>query len=164
MGCEDPSQGGLLAEIERLFPVAPALPETTSKGQSMPQKPPTAEITEEWLAEVGFKYRDPVERQIFRHWTLTFSEPSDHGLYIETTMPGVINRQGKHIGTEHGWFVWLGRESKFFHTRHMVYRHEMIALVEALTGQPWEPTKTGHVRVASVKEQRDRQMEALDAS
>lgn len=40
-------------------------------------------ITEDWLAEVGFKYRDPGERQPFRHWTLTFSEPDDYGLYIE---------------------------------------------------------------------------------
>lgn len=38
-----------------------------------------AAITEEWLAEVGFKYREPEERQTFRHWTLTFSQHDDDG-------------------------------------------------------------------------------------
>lgn len=53
-------------------------------------------ITEEWLGEVGFKYREPGERQIFKHWTLKFNEPTDYGLYLETTMGGVINRTRAH--------------------------------------------------------------------
>ena len=115
-----------------------ALRATTAYGQ---------EITEEWLADVGFKYREPGERQAFRHWTLQFSEWTDHGLYIETTMPGVINRNGEHVGKDSGWFVWLGREHKFLHVRHMHLRKEIVALVEALSGQPWTPTKSGMVPV-----------------
>lgn len=103
------------------------------------------ELTENWLADVGFKYREPGERQSFRHWTLQFSEWTDHGLYIETTMPGVINRHGEHVGKDSGWFVWLGREHKFMHIRHMYYRKEMVALVEAVSGKPWTPTKVGLV-------------------
>lgn len=109
------------------------------------------EISEDWLASVGFKYREPGERQIFRHWTLKFSEWRDHGLYIETTMPGFINRNGEHVGGDRGWFVWLGREHRFFHIRHMHQRREMISLVEALTGQTWVPNRCGNVPVVKPK-------------
>lgn len=102
-------------------------------------------ITEEWLAEVGFKYREPGERQPFRHWTLQFSEPDDYGLYIETTKPGWINSHGEHIGRDMGWFLWAGREHHSFHLRHVFLRSEIIALVEALSGLPWKPTKRGLV-------------------
>lgn len=104
-----------------------------------------AEITEGWLASVGFKYREPGERQPWRHWTLTFSEQDDHGLYLETTMPGWLNRHGEHVNAESGWFLWIGRESQFMHLRHVFEQSEIVALVEALTGQPWVPTKAGHV-------------------
>lgn len=110
-----------------------------------------SEITEEWLASVGFKYRELGERQQFRHWTLKFSEPDDYGLEIETTMPGWINSHGEHVGKDMGWFVWLHRESKFLHIRHMHKRSEMIALVEALAGQPWEPSKIGLVPVRKAR-------------
>ncbi len=103
------------------------------------------EITEEWLASVGFKYRDPEERQPFKHWTLTFREHDDYGLYLETTAPGWLNRNGEHIAADQGWYLWLGRGHKHFHLRHVFEREEIIAIVEALTGQKWEPTKAGHV-------------------
>lgn len=106
-------------------------------------------ITEEWLGAVGFKYREPEERQPFRHWTLAFSEPDDYGLYIETTAPGWINRNGEHVMADGGWFVWIGRGTQFLHTRHMHEQAEMIALVEALSGLKWEPTKRGNVPVKS---------------
>jgi hypothetical protein len=104
-------------------------------------------ITEQWLGEVGFKYREPGERQPFRHWTLTFSEPDDYGLYIETTMPGWLNAKGEHVNADSGWFLWLGRESQSIHLRHVNEQEEIIAVVEALIGQKWEPTRAGHVRV-----------------
>jgi hypothetical protein len=104
-------------------------------------------ITEDWLASVGFKYREPGERQCFRHWTLRFSEPDDYGLYLETTMPGHINRDGEHLNADSGWFLWIGRESQFMHLRHVFEQSEIAAIVEALTGQPWVPNKAGHVPV-----------------
>lgn len=106
-----------------------------------------AEITEDWLASVGFKYREPGERQPFRHWTLTFSEPDDCGMYLETTMPGWLNAKGDHIGADHGWFLWLGRDHKFIHLRHVYVRSEIVLMVEALIGCTWEPTRMGNVRV-----------------
>lgn len=105
------------------------------------------EITEEWLASVGFKYREPGERQQFRMWRLTFSEPDDYGMYLETTMPGHLNANGEHVGRDRGWFLWLGREHKFMHLRHVWHREEIIAIVEALVGQTWEPTRMGNVKV-----------------
>jgi len=102
-------------------------------------------LTEDWLASVGFKYREPGERQQFRHWTLTFSEQDGHGLYIEMTMPGWLNSNGDHVGADRGWFLWLGREHKFIHLRHVFERSEVVALIEALTGQPWVPTRAGNV-------------------
>lgn len=106
-----------------------------------------AAISEDWLAEVGFKYREPGERQPFRHWTLTFSEPDDDGMYLETTMPGCLNAKGEHVGADRGWFLWLGREHKFIHLRHVYEREEIVAVVEALTGLPWVPTRMGNVKV-----------------
>lgn len=106
-------------------------------------------ISEDWLASVGFKFREPMDGQPFRHWTLRFSEWSDHGFYIETTKPGWMNSAGEHVGKDGGWFVWIGREHKFIHTRHMFMRREMVALVEALAGQPWTPSKSGMVPVVT---------------
>lgn len=106
-----------------------------------------AEITEEWLASVGFKYREPEERQQFRHWTLTFSEPDDHGLYLETTAPGWLNRHGDLVNGDSGWFLWIGRGQHHFHLRHVYEQSEIVAIVEALTGTKWEPTRMGNVRV-----------------
>lgn len=110
-----------------------------------------SEITEEWLAEVGFKYREPGERQSFRHWTLTFDEPDDYGLYLETTMSGWMNDRGEHVNADRGWFLWLGRtdSNRFLHLRHVFYQSEIVAIVEALAGQPWEPSKRGFVPVVS---------------
>jgi hypothetical protein len=104
-------------------------------------------ITEEWLASVGFKYRDPEQGQQWKHWKLTFNEPDDYGMYIETTAPGWLNRDGDLIAGDTGWYVWLGRNSQFMHIRHMHTQAEMIALVEALSGLPWEPTRMGNVQV-----------------
>ena len=110
-----------------------------------------AEITEDWLASVGFKYRDPEERQQWKHWTLTFSEPDDYGLYIETTAPGWLNRHGEHIAADSGWYLWIGRGTQYMHLRHVFEQIEIVALVEALTGMKWELTKLGNVRVLGKK-------------
>ena len=105
------------------------------------------EITEDWLSSVGFKYREPGERQQFRHWTLQFAEPDDYGLYLETTMPGWINEKSEHINADSGWFLWIGRRHQTFHIRHVYKQSEIVALVEALVGQTWTPDKRGMVPV-----------------
>lgn len=107
------------------------------------------DITEEWLASVGFKYREPGERQPFRHWTLQFYETEDYGLYLETTKPGWLNRAGEHVNADKGWFLWIGREARYLHLRHVFKQIEIVKLVEALSGQTWTPDKRGHVPVVS---------------
>lgn len=109
--------------------------------------PPTGEITDGWLASVGFKYREPDERQSFRHWTLTFNQHDDDGLYIETTAPGWFNRHGDHINADGGWFLWIGRKHHHLHLRHVWDRSEIIAIVEAIIGQRWVPSRMGFVQV-----------------
>lgn len=96
-------------------------------------------LTEEWLSSVDFKFRDPVDRQPFRHWSIKISESHDYGLAVETTMPGFINGDGEHIGADGGWFLWINREHKHIHIRHIFTRGEMIAMIEALSGWPWNP-------------------------
>ena len=119
-------------------------------------------LTEEWLASVGFKYREPGQRQTFRHWTLTFNEPHDYGLYIQTTMPGHIDKEGRHVGMRHGWHLWVGRSdcSCFLHLRRVFWRSDIIAIVEAFSGQPWSPTKAGHVPCIN----REAQLEKMASS
>lgn len=112
---------------------------------------PMSEITEEWLASVGFKYREPEERQQFRHWTLTFNQHDDDGLYIETTAPGWYNRNGDLVNGNSGWFLWIGRGAHQFHLRHVWDQSEIIAIVEAIIGQPWVPSKMGFVQVVKRK-------------
>lgn len=104
-------------------------------------------ITEEWLGEVGFKYREPEELQSFRHWTLTFNQRDDDGLYIETTAPGWLNRNGDHVNADGGWFLWIGRNHHHFHLRHVWEQSEIVAIVEAITGTPWVPSRMGFVEV-----------------
>jgi hypothetical protein len=96
-------------------------------------------LTEEWLLSVGFKYREPDERQTFRHWFLKFDENDNYGLYIETTKPGWFNRNGEHIGADNGWYLWAGREHNFFHLRHIHNLSDIITIVEALSGYEWKP-------------------------
>lgn len=124
-----------------------ATAECPSCAQWWKDNEPAAEITEEWLASVGFKYRDPDERQHWKHWTLTFWEPDDYGLYLETTAPGWLNDNGDLINGDSGWFLWIGRDQHYFHLRHVWRREEIVAIVEALIGQKWEPSRMGNVRV-----------------
>jgi hypothetical protein len=109
--------------------------------------PDDDQITEDWLGSVGFKYEEPKGRQPFRHWTLQFFQLDAHGLYIETTMPGHVNAQGEHVDADRGWYLWIGLGYHFFHLRHVFTRSEIVALVEALSGQPWTPDKRGMVPV-----------------
>ncbi len=105
------------------------------------------DITEDWLAEVGFGRRDPGQLEPFAHWIIEFDEHGDHGLYVETTKPGWFNRNGEHINADAGWFLWIGRDSQHIHTRHVFKRSEIIALIEALSGQPWTPEAMKYRRV-----------------
>ena len=106
------------------------------------------------MAKVGFKYREPEERQQFRHWILKFDEKDDYGLYIETTKPGWFNRDGDHINADSGWFLWVGREHHHFHLRHIHNQSDMIAIVEAFSGYEWKPENHMYGMVMSAKQKK----------
>ena len=108
-------------------------------------------ITEDWLKDVGFKWHQ-FDRQPGKHWLLwpgdavagdgpAFSSFEDIG--IEVADMRYQNSAGDTVGRE-AWFVWFrgdcaGRYHRFIHVRHMRWRHELIKLVEAVSGQDWNP-------------------------
>lgn len=95
-------------------------------------------ITEDWLREVGFKWHQ-FDRQPDKHWLLWLGPAipdritsfEDLGVEVAPCMDGK-------------WFCWLradtsGRYHRFIHIRHIESRDELIALIEGLTGQRWNP-------------------------
>lgn len=98
------------------------------------------EIAEDWLRAVGFKWHN-LERQPDKHWLLwlggatrgdqMFAGHEDLGVEVTPSRDGM-------------WFCWLRsdvahRYSRFLHVRHLRTRVELIKLIEALTGQTWNP-------------------------
>lgn len=95
-------------------------------------------ITEEWLKEVGFRWHQ-LERQPSKHWLLWL------GGAIEEFLQS-IEDLGVEVASDlrGGWYCWIRadtshRYSRFVHVRHIRERREVIAIVEALSGQPWNP-------------------------
>lgn len=98
----------------------------------MSEKHGKALITEEWLAAVGFKWHQ-LERQPNKQWLLWIGSASGNddsqSLGIEVTK-----------GTGSDWFCWLRsdtahRYSRFLHVRHIVFRADVINMIEGLTGE-----------------------------
>lgn len=98
-------------------------------------------ITEDWLKANGFKWHE-FERQGAKHWLLwlghalegAFTTHEDLGIEVS---PGVPGRASE-------WFCWLrgdcaGRYHRFIHVRHITETRELVALIEALTGQAFDP-------------------------
>lgn len=108
-------------------------------------------ITEEWLKSVGFKWHQ-LERQPAKQWLLWLVECVDCGRErgrfgsfedcgIELTPNGFREPRDPD---DDWWFCWFrgdsaGRYHRFIHLRHLRYQHEVIALVEALSGRRWNP-------------------------
>jgi hypothetical protein len=101
-------------------------------------------ITEAWLRSVGFKWHQ-FDRQPNRQWLIWVGAASgewgcsDQDLGVE-----VAPMRSRPDGEDERWFCWLRsdsshRYSRFIHVRHIRSRGDVIALIEALTGQPWNP-------------------------
>lgn len=108
-----------------------------------------AEITEDWLREIGFKWHQ-FDRQPAKHWLLWLGDAiaskttGYEDLGIELAPAWWQNRHGDDMGDVGGWNCWLradsaGRYHRFIHVRHLHRQSDLIALVEALTGQAWNP-------------------------
>lgn len=100
-------------------------------------------ITEEWLAEVGFRW-ERLERQPAKHWILWLGqavrEPGWNCYSIEDL--GVeVAQAAPPDGRWHCWVRadYAGRYSRFVHVRTLRERGELTALVAALTGFPFDP-------------------------
>lgn len=119
-------------------------------------EPVTEPLTDDWLREVGFKWSQ-MERQPSKQWILwlgdcvgcdaegkreMFSDSQDLGIELAAAWyPNAVGGTGGFVGQ---WFCWLradtaGLYHRFVHVRHLRYRHELIALIEGLTGQAWDP-------------------------
>ena len=112
-------------------------------------------ITEEWLKSIGFKWAQ-FDRQNEKQWILwiggaitepdgtraLFTGAEDLGIEISADYRF---EKGVPIEPPEKWFCWFrgdcaGRYHRFIHLRHILWQDEVIALVEALTGKPWNPT------------------------
>jgi hypothetical protein len=105
-------------------------------------------ITEDWLKEVGFRWHE-INRQPWKHWTLWLASAfrgqflaSTDDLGIELTPVWYLRDDGSLGGDVGDWFCWLRADtshlySRFLHIRYLRHQREVIQLVEALTGIPW---------------------------
>ena len=112
----------------------------------MPDEP----ITEDWLREVGFKWHQ-LDRQPAKQWLLWLADCfRQRGNMVDTEDLGIelapawwFGQTGMLCGSENEWYCWIrgdtsGRYRRFIHIRHLRTKHELIRLIEALTGQCWD--------------------------
>jgi len=101
-------------------------------------------ITEDWLRACGFRWSQE-DRQPHKHWLLWLADAcvdregrrvsASDDLGIELTLG---------INGEPWWYCWVradyaGRYTRFLHIRHMTTQAEVVQLIEAMTGRPWDP-------------------------
>lgn len=97
-------------------------------------------ISEEWLRAAGFRWHQ-LDRQPDKHWLLWLGHAMPAGFLVATEDIG-IELAPSFDGT---WFCWLRsdvshRYGRFIHIRHLFRTGEVIRLIEALTGQGWNPS------------------------
>lgn len=89
-------------------------------------------ITDLWLREVGFRPH-LVSNPPAKHWLLWLSD----NLGIEVSFGRETPRPW--------WYCWLRSSGKhtpenFINLRDLIFKHELIVLVQALTGRRWNPS------------------------
>jgi hypothetical protein len=98
-------------------------------------------ITESWLKEAGFRWHEVINDPS-RHWLLwighaidgsALSSSEDLGLELAEFTPG--------SGNWHCWFRadTARRYSRFIHIRHVSKTAQLTALIEGITGHPFDP-------------------------
>lgn len=100
----------------------------------------TNPITEEWLRSVGFRW-DEWERSGGKHWTLWFGNLEDASFSSFEDL-GIELAFGNY--TTPSWHCWLRSDcahkyARFIHLRHIHTQEDVIAIVEGITGLPWDP-------------------------
>ncbi len=97
-------------------------------------------IDEGWLRHVGFLWHQH-ERQPTKHWILWLGRAI---AFCDSQELGIEVASGAAVERRDEWFCWLRsdlahRYHRFIHVRHLRTRAEVVRLVEALTGQAWDP-------------------------
>ena len=100
------------------------------------------QISEEWLKSVGFKWHQ-LERQPSKMWTLWLGDCTRTGISSFEDL-GIEVMDNGNYPKPGAFSVFLRadmyhRYSRFIHIRYVYTQDEIIALVEALTGQKWNP-------------------------
>jgi hypothetical protein len=132
-GPESPDKGAEPADVGQVGTTRPL-------SASSPAAP--TPITEDWLREVGFKWHE-FDRQSTKHWLLWLADAFPRRMFCDHEDFG-IELAADVRGKSEEWFCWLradtaGRYHRFIHVRYLRYRHELIAMIEGLTGQVWNP-------------------------
>jgi hypothetical protein len=102
-------------------------------------------ISEEWLKSVGFRWHQ-LERQPDKHWLLWLGGAIDGGMFTSFEDLGLELAPNAYQGRDkpRAWFCWLRGDTshlyaRFIHVRHLRTQEEVCKLVEALSGQDWNP-------------------------
>lgn len=107
-------------------------------------RPDAHPITARWLQEVGFRWHEETTTRV-KHWTL----------WMGTCLPGKVPCHGAddfgfelapsiHPNHPEEWHIWwradyAHRYDRFLFVRMVETQEQLIALVEAVTGLPWNP-------------------------
>jgi len=102
-------------------------------------------ITEDWLKANGFKWHQ-FDRQPDKHWLLWIGDCA--GLFTSYEDLGI--QVAPNVPTDpETWFCWLrddsaGRYHRFIHLRHLRTTDELVAIIAALSGRPFDPANCLH--------------------
>jgi hypothetical protein len=99
-------------------------------------------ITEEWLRSVGFKWHQ-FDRQPDKQWLLWLGDATGNGEMF-TDLEDLGIELAPVTSNTDLWHCWLRsdaahRYSRFLHIRHLKTQDELIALIEAVAGQAFDP-------------------------
>lgn len=122
-------------------------------------------VTEERLANAGFTWSQ-FERQPDKHWTIWLGAASGDGPDLEDVGLELA------AGYDGKWYCWLrsdtaGRYTRFVHVRYLRWWDELVDLISAVSGRPFDPadvfygalqTKARADRFRAESERLDRRM------
>jgi hypothetical protein len=96
-------------------------------------------ITEDWLKSIGFRWHQ-LDRQPSKHWLLWVGGLQRHMSFADTEDLGV-EVSAANDGWWHCWFRSdeSGRYHRFIHVRYLRTQRDLICLLEAVTGQEFDP-------------------------
>jgi hypothetical protein len=98
-------------------------------------------ITETWLREIGFRWEQPFENQLHKHWILMLGAAvANKTAFSSEDLMLELSICDEKEGTWHCWIRadYCGRYTRFVHVRHMRTQEEVTQLLTALAGFPFD--------------------------